>query len=225
MAVIKIIWVSTYFWPCNTPCCKLNSSLTRITVKYFPTCSSFKTSKQHGNDASVSTPAWHTCSLLTLTGMGLPAILALAISELVLRGTRRLAIPPSSSELERCPWPRSWSGAWAWPWPCRMQKCCLKLTLYLGNQYILYRRQRVTYTVLKPRRATHTVFVSLRHTRYIIHTHVVGKGTNAKAEAEKCFKKIICWQHTGPNNADRALFTSWNTINTTYYFLIWRKTE
>lgn len=37
---------------------------------------------------------WH------LTGIGLPAILALAISELVLRGTLRLAIPPSSSELE-----------------------------------------------------------------------------------------------------------------------------
>lgn len=36
-----------------------------------------------------------------LTGRGLPAILALAISELVLRGTLRLAIPPSSSELER----------------------------------------------------------------------------------------------------------------------------
>lgn len=41
---------------------------------------------------------------LTLPGMGLPAILALAISELVLRGTLRLAIPPSSSELERWPW-------------------------------------------------------------------------------------------------------------------------
>lgn len=121
------------------------------------------------------------CSvLLTLTGMGLPAILALAISELVLRGTLRLVIPPSSSELERWPWPWVWSGAWSWPWFCRMQKCCLKLTLYLGNQYILYRRQRVTYTVLKPRRATHTVFISLHHTWYIIYTRVVGKGTNAK---------------------------------------------
>lgn len=101
---------------------------------------------------------------LTLPGMGLPAILALAISELVLRGTLRRAIPPSSSELDRWPWPWSRCAAppWPWPWPWlwlwRAQTRGLKLTLYLGNQYILYRRQRVTYTVLKPKWATHTVF-------------------------------------------------------------------
>lgn len=139
--------------------------------------------------------------LLTLPGMGLPAILALAISELVLRGTLRLAIPPSSSELERWPWPRSRSAALPWPWLWRAQTRWLKLTLYLGNQYILYRRQRVTYTVLKPRWATHTILISLRHTRCMNHTHVVGKETNTKQE-QKCKKKT----YAASNNAHGALF-------------------
>lgn len=129
---------------------------------------------------------------LTLTGMGLPAILALAISELVLRGTLRLAIPPSSSELERWPWPWSWSGGWPWPWPwpwaCRTQKCCLKLTLYLGNQYILYRRQRVTYTVLKPRRAKHSLCLFAPYEEYNLYT-CSGQRDKCKAEAENALKR------------------------------------
>lgn len=141
---------------------------------------------------------------LTLPGMGLPAIFALAISELVRRGTRRLAIPPSSSELERwpCTWSRCvalpWPWLWPWLWFWRAQTRGLKLTLYLGNQYILYRRQRVTYTVLKPRWATHTVLgLFATGTAYGPYTSG-GQRDKAGAEMEKnhnkkkqCIRSIV----------------------------------
>lgn len=137
---------------------------------------------------------------ITLTGMGLPAILALAISELVRRGTLLLAIPPSSSELDKwlCSGAAACSGPRRWPWLCRTGMCCLKLTLYLGNQYILYRRQRVTYTVLEAGRATNSLFVPLRR-----RTQAPGKETNSKQKQKEQTEKC---KHTVSNNADNALF-------------------